>query len=340
MKNDITYQNKDVLSKIFASEFGERSFEAYGLSVPRILRTMPTNLPEVRANELRLDCMFEFVDGSYGIVDYESKYKEENWLKYVNYTVRVLEQLRRKTGSIRHNVRIIVLYTGNVERKSVPSRFKAGNMDVIIEPAFLSELDAEEIEKRLTEKVENGLDLSETDRMHFIVLPLVYKKKDDQKKALERSFMLVKKIKDEEAMKFILAGLLVFSDKIIDEKMSQKMRRWLMMTKVERIFEKEKEEAVRKVQREKDKLEQEMSRVQEENSRIQEESSRIQEESSRIQEESTKIQEEISRIRMEKDESMLNAVRAMMSTLKITAQAAMDTMKISPEDRKKYMAML
>ena len=43
-----------------------------------------TSLPAVKANELRLDNLFELADGSVAIVDYESVYDEEDKVKYLN----------------------------------------------------------------------------------------------------------------------------------------------------------------------------------------------------------------------------------------------------------------
>ena len=42
-------------------------------------------------------------------------------------------------------------------------------------------------------------------------------------------------------MTFILTGLLVFTDKIIDDELSVKIKEWIRMTKVGRLFEAEKD---------------------------------------------------------------------------------------------------
>ena len=55
---DIAYQNKDITSKILGEKLKHKSFAAYGLHTPKILQVLPTNLPAVEANELRLDNLF------------------------------------------------------------------------------------------------------------------------------------------------------------------------------------------------------------------------------------------------------------------------------------------
>ena len=83
----ISWQNKDVVAKSLAERFRGKTFSVYGIDVPEIVDVLPTNLPEVEANELRLDNLFLLKDGSYAIVDYESVYSEENKIKYL-YSVK------------------------------------------------------------------------------------------------------------------------------------------------------------------------------------------------------------------------------------------------------------
>lgn len=84
-KQEIAYQNKDITSKVLAENFKGKTFRVYGLDLPGIKDTKPTNIPTVRANELRLDNLFELEDNSVAIVDYESKYDKADKIKYLNY---------------------------------------------------------------------------------------------------------------------------------------------------------------------------------------------------------------------------------------------------------------
>lgn len=94
-KREIAYQNKDVLSKILAENFKEKSLKVYGVKVPRIKEVLPTNLPAIQVNEMRLDNLFLLEDGSLAVIDYESEVKRSNQLKYVNYIIRVLERYKK-----------------------------------------------------------------------------------------------------------------------------------------------------------------------------------------------------------------------------------------------------
>ena len=76
MSDGIVYQNKDIEFKLLSDVYKEKSFEAYGLKIPRIKEVLPTNLPTVSANEKHMDNLFLLEDDTYAIVDYESEEKK------------------------------------------------------------------------------------------------------------------------------------------------------------------------------------------------------------------------------------------------------------------------
>ena len=115
---------------------------------------------------------------------------------------------------------------------------------------FLSELDSEEIEEKLKRKVEAGERLSEDEQMQFIILPLTYEDKESQQKCIKRCIDLAEILPDYKIQSFVLAGLLVFTGKVIKKEDSERIRRWLNMTQVGRIILQEMEEAVEQARKE------------------------------------------------------------------------------------------
>ena len=82
--------------------------------------------------------------------------------------------------------------------------------------------------------------------MQLIVLPLAGKGKEAKQQIIENVITLTKQIKDETKQVFVLSGVLVTTDKFIDEKYADNIRRYLSMTKVARLYEEERVEAVNK----------------------------------------------------------------------------------------------
>lgn len=241
--SDIAYQNKDIMSKVFADKFADKSLKVYGLDIPKIKQVLPTNLPAVSANELRIDNLFLLEDGTIAIIDYESKYKKEDKIKYLNYITRVLERYKTE-GKLDVELRMIVIYTADVKPDEVQPEYNAGTLKFAITPAFLSQIDSKEVMDRLNKKVLTNEPLTDEELMEFIILPLTYKGDDDKKKALKSSIELAKQLDNEELSVFILTGILVFSDKVIDNETAKKVKEWIGMTKVAKLYKAEKDAAI------------------------------------------------------------------------------------------------
>lgn len=145
---EIAYQNKDIASKVLAENFKGKSFQAYGLELPEIRQVLPTNIPAVKANELRLDNIFELADGTAAIVDYESSYREGDKVKYLNYLVGIASRYQKEKKAC-PKLRMVVIYTGDIKRERVSRGYDIGAVKMSVECAFLSELDGEGIFRRL-----------------------------------------------------------------------------------------------------------------------------------------------------------------------------------------------
>lgn len=241
MSDGIAYQNKDIEFKLISETFKEKSFEAYGLNLPKIKAVLPTNLPKVSANEKRMDHLFLLEDDTVAIVDYEAEDKLANRVKYVNYIARVMERYMKDSGMI-PDLRMIVIYTGDVEHADNVLETKCFRLNM--EHVFVSHMPGEEIYQEIKHKLENGERLTEQEFMRLIILPLAEKGKEKKQKRVEEVVELAKMIEDEQGQVFVIAGVLVCSDKFIDRDYAKGIRRYLGMTKVFQLFEEEKQEAV------------------------------------------------------------------------------------------------
>ncbi len=230
--SEIAYQNKDIMSKILAENFKDKSLKVYGLDLPKIKEILPTNLPEIHVNEMKLDNLFLLEDSSVAIIDYESSVKWENNLKYVNYIVRVLGRYKKEERP--KQIRMIVIYTADVEHAE--DTFTAGCLTLKLEQAFLSRMDSDSIRNRIEQKIKNKEALSEEEVMEFIILPLTYKGVKAKQEAVKTAVELAKQIEDKEKQTFLLSGILVFADKIIDSKTANYIREVMRMTQVAELF--------------------------------------------------------------------------------------------------------
>lgn len=141
---DIAYQNKDVASKTTSERLIGKSLAPFGLPDLRIVNILPTNLPAIESNELRLDNLFLLSDDSLAIIDYESEFSQENFVKYINYICRVLKRysLNKKLREI-HEIRMIVIYTADVE--ATQEIYDLGGIMLKIEAAYLVNMNSNHI---------------------------------------------------------------------------------------------------------------------------------------------------------------------------------------------------
>lgn len=240
----IAYQNKDIVAKMFGDQMEGKSLSLLGLnSRLKVARLLPTNLPAVRANELRMDNLFQLEDNSIAIIDYESSFRMENFLKYGYYILHTLERFMKslQDGTV-PSLRMMVLYTADIER--VVPVFHSHACDIRIEPAYLTGVNSSEWLRRAEKEIVSG-EISDETLMHLVLLPLTYKGDAGKQAAIETSVNLARKIEDKSRQTFALAGILTFTDKIINEETREKIKEALTMTQVEAMIWEEAIEAGR-----------------------------------------------------------------------------------------------
>ncbi len=242
-REEIAYQNKDITSKVLTENFKGKTFKVYGLDLPEIREARPTDIPAVKANELRMDDLFELEDDTVAILDYESDYDKNDKVKYLNYLTGVANRYQKEKKDC-PVLRMVVIYTGDISRGQVSTEYNIGAVKLSIEAAFLSELDSDGIMERLQGRVERNEMLTDEELMEFIILPLSYRKKEEKEKRIRDTVGLAARIQDRGQQIFTLAGILAFTDKIIDRETANKIRRAIEMTQVAMIFEEEKQQAV------------------------------------------------------------------------------------------------
>ena len=233
--DEIAYQNKDVASKVTGEALLGSSLAPFGLPHIKIVDVLPTNLPAIESNELRLDNLFLLEDEAVAIIDYESAYSRENFVKYLNYAARVVKRyaVQKRLPQLK-KLRIIVIYTADVEKAS--TEFDLEGVLVRVEPAFLVNLDTEEIRKKLEEKISRKEPLDVEEQMQLMVLPLTVKGKERKQEMILTAVELAKAMGDRQQRNQVLAGILTFTDKIIDETYRDRVKEEWEMTQIGKMI--------------------------------------------------------------------------------------------------------
>ena len=229
---EIAYQNKDIVSKLFGDRMKGKSLSLFGLkSHLKVLDVRPTNIPIVQVKELRMDNLFELEDGSVAILDYESAYKETNFTKYGRYIMEVID--RYLTEGKQPDIHMMVLYTADIEKSETVLRRTAFTIEA--EVSYLVEVPSEEWLADAKRKIDENTITDEV-LMHLVILPLTYKGEEKKQQAIKECVNLAKQILDKEQETFVLAGILAFTDKVINEKTKNYIKEVLGMTEVGKML--------------------------------------------------------------------------------------------------------
>lgn len=228
----IAYQNKDIVSKFFGDRMKGKKLSLFGLaSELKIVGILPTNLPVVKANELRIDNLFELEDGSLVILDYESTYKKSDFIKYGSYILGVSERYLRENKE--PNIHMMVLYTADIEKQDMV--FHKSSCDIRVEASFLIGADSEKWKREVKECIEKQ-EFTDEMAMRLVLLPLTYKGEEEKQTAIKESVELARQIPDKDVETFVLSGILAFTDKVINEKTRNHIKEVLSMTQVGKML--------------------------------------------------------------------------------------------------------
>ena len=119
-----------------------------------------------------------------------------------------------------------------------------GSLCLKVETAFLSELDSAEIRERLNRKILSGERLTDEEQMEFIILPMSYKGREAKNAAIRENLDLTEKMPDDSERVFLLSGMLVIANQIIEADSVQRIGRMIRMTKLGQLWDEERRQAL------------------------------------------------------------------------------------------------
>ena len=228
----IAYQNKDIVSKLFGDRMKGKPLSLFGLRTDlKVVDVRPTNIPIVQAKELRMDNLFELEDGSVAVLDYESEYKKANFSKYGRYILDVFDRYLKEGKE--PDIRMMVVYTADIEK--VDTTFTRTACRIQVEVAYLAGVPSEEWQKEIENSIHGNMVTDEI-LMHLVLLPLTYKGEARKQKAIRDCVDLACRIPDKDQETFVLAGILTFTDKVINEETRQHIKEVLGMTQVGKML--------------------------------------------------------------------------------------------------------
>ena len=163
----------------------------------------------------------------------------------LSYVARLIKREYNRNKVI-PKIHVIIIYTADVSPGTTVPMLDIGDGQLKLIEVFLTSWNADEILDGIEGKIKNGGLPSVREQLQLMMCPLSVKGTKGKNTVIRRCIGITEAISDEHLQRKIYAGILVFCDKFINPKESEKVRRYLRMTKVEQIFLREQEEAVKK----------------------------------------------------------------------------------------------
>ena len=229
VRTNISYGAKDILYKLMGQLYKGKPLETLGVNdIPKIMDRLPRNFFENEVSEGGPNEIFILEDGSILLFGYEDeKNIDENMFIYLEVAVKVIKRYYKHRGAF-PKVRMAIIYNSSV--KEARNTLSFGDILICSESIFMN-------------------NLTQADKIKFIMLPLMKSEHDDSN-ILRDCVQLAKSIKSERDEAIILNGIIESTDKFISEEQARELKELLEMTKIERLYNEERDLAVKNARKE------------------------------------------------------------------------------------------
>jgi len=237
INTEISKHWKDIIQKYTSGLFRNATLEFYGIKTAKIIELINTELPVVEVAETSTDFIFLLEDNTYLHFEFQTAYNKSDMLRFAEYDLRLYERDKRK-------IKTVIIYSADVKKS-------ADSLDIgslIYTPAkiMMYEYDGNAIYTELETKLNNKQDLTDTDMLNLIFLPLMRNSVTKYELA-EKSIELSQTIQDKNKRDVCIASAVAFIDKYLNENEKNKIWGLIRMTGTfARLMQKEIDETVEK----------------------------------------------------------------------------------------------
>ena len=161
----------------------------------------------------------------------ESEYRKSNFIKYGRYVMDVADRYLKEGKE--PDIRMLVLYTADIEKAE--TAFERTACSIRTEAAYLVGVPSGEWMEEARRSIAEGT-IPEKVLMHLVLLPLTYKGEERKQEAIRECVELARQIPDKGQESFVLAGILTFTDKVINKETRQYIKEVLGMTQIGKML--------------------------------------------------------------------------------------------------------
>jgi predicted transposase/invertase (TIGR01784 family) len=195
----------------------------------------------------RVDCLMELEDNSLLHIEFQSSNDDQDIQRFWHYDFMILEGHKKKVGTNKYiypKIRTIVIYTANIDPKSVTVHKDFGTHKYNFEARFLSEYTDNEALYGLLDKIkrEPDLRLSAEDMVIVVYGTLAIQYIENVSEEVYNIAQIVNTLNDESTRATLLSAVYIIAKKFIDKETLKKLEGMLKMLNAFEEVEREIEE--------------------------------------------------------------------------------------------------
>jgi hypothetical protein len=217
----ITKHINDVIQKYASGLFRNATLAFYGIDSAPIKELINPELPDVVVTGGAADVVFLLVDDSYLHFAFQTGHRGTGaMVKCAGYDLRLFERDRRL-------IHTVVIYTSEVKNK--PTGLKIGTLAYNPDVILMGDYDGNAIFTELEAKIAAGEELTDTDMLNLVMLPLMKHTMTRHDLAV-KSVELAQTITDTTKKEACIAAAYAFASKYLNDNETEKLLEVLRMT--------------------------------------------------------------------------------------------------------------
>lgn len=224
METKVSKHHRDIIQKLTSGLFRDKTLEFYGVKSAKIKELVNIELPIADVSKNTMDFVFLLEDNSYLHLEFQTKFNNNDLLRFIRYDTRLFERDGR-------NVHTVVIYSSEV--KTASASLNIGSVVYMPDIVMMDDFDGAAILAGLEAKAQADEEFSDADIINLILLPLMRNNDIPRIRLAVRSIELAQvAVKDRIKRDACIASAYAFAEKYLNSADIKRIKELLMMTDV------------------------------------------------------------------------------------------------------------
>ena len=212
---NVSYHAKDIIQKYASSLFRDSTLAFYGIKTARIKELINADLPIIEVADSYADFVFLLEDDSYLHYEFQSQYNKGDLIRFAGYDLRLYERDERF-------VHTVIIYSADVMK--TPPDLDVGSLRFSPSIILMNNYNGDDIVSELEAKAFSGSELSDTDILNLLFLPLM-RNTAPRSELAANTIKIARTIPDTTKRNACIAAAFAFASRYLDRSEAEELLR-------------------------------------------------------------------------------------------------------------------